>query len=106
MKKAMTKRFLALVLALALCTALMLPGFAATVEENSAHIGYRHSWVTGPLSREVYNGGERTSAYHMVDGCYYYKCSECGTVDYSSDHFVSTYPKSHSLPCGVCGYRL
>ena len=90
MKKAMTKRLLALVLALALCTALMLPGFAATNESDHYHY---YSYSGDNVYR--YEGGERTSAYHVVNVYGIYICS-CGA---RKTEYAGTAIHSHSVPC-------
>ena len=104
MTKTLKKRLLALVLALALCTALMLPGFAATKPaEADPHATCIHNWsIDLGLHHEAYEGGERTAAYHMVNAYHTMKCSLCGSTTIMC---TATYPKSHPNPCGECGYR-
>lgn len=58
MTKTLKKRLLALVLALALCTALMLPGFAATNESDHYHY---YSYSGDNVYR--YKGSERTKEF-------------------------------------------
>ena len=93
MKKAMTKRLLALVLALALCTSLMLPGFAAT---NEIHT---HTYTYGGRI-ERYEGGHREAGYHMVNVYYIYVC-ECGS---RFTELTTEIPVSHPNPCPDCGW--
>ena len=107
MKKAMTKRLLALVLALALCTALMLPGFAATKPTDSTNNNHIHTYVYGGKT-ETYEGGHKEAGFHMVVVRYIYVCTgtksdgtKCG--DRFTD-VVDTIPVSHPNPCPTCGW--
>lgn len=97
MKKKMTKRLLALVLALALCTALMLPGFAATAEEAECNHRYNTSTVQYYVS-----GNHREAGYHSESVFTRYTCAKCGY--YYDVNTGRTVPVSHSRPCPTCGY--
>lgn len=108
MKKT-TKRVLALALALALCTALMLPGFAETATTNTANphmLCYHDSGqtYTGVWTGGYYYANHHSYAEHGVGKTYWLACSKCGT-------YVGTYNgpedhlESHQVPCGKCGFN-
>lgn len=100
MRKKITKRILALVLALALCTSLMLPGFAATKPTDSTN--HVHNFVFS-YREEVYEGGHREAGFHTSTLYYHYVCSysDCSAVRVTN---MGTVPTSHPNPCPTCGW--
>lgn len=110
MTRAFKKRLLALVLTLALCTALMLPGFAAVkdtptvpceseveMQENACS----HVWIYTDSPTFVYVGGERTLAYHDLHRLRHYECTKC---HYTYSVQIAVRRESHQVPCSVCGF--
>ncbi len=99
MKKTMTKRLLALVLALAFCTAMMLPGFAATApKDEGIEPQYIHDRQFLANNYDYYN---RAGQGHYERVVAVYWCKRCQQNEFEE---VSYTLKPHSgNPC-VCGY--
>lgn len=110
MKKKMVKRLLALVLALALCTSLMLPGFAAveqsnelvTLENDACPNCGRNDWGEYILKRyEYYNPTYHTPYYTITPYCH-----GCGyeKITYTSRQPVE--PHNDGYYCTLCNHRI
>lgn len=97
MRKKITKRILALVLALALCTSLMLPGFAATKPTDS--INHVHNIKVE--RQERYQNGYYEAGYHMVNVYYIYTCADRGCTYYYEMPYGEI-KVSHPTPCDIC----
>lgn len=95
MTRNLKKRLLALVLTLALCTALMLPGFAATANDD-----HYHYYVYSGQNTYVYEYGHREAGYHVSNVYGIYICS-CGDRDL---RYAGTAKISHPNPCTECGW--
>lgn len=120
MKKKMTKRLLALVLALALCTALMLPGFAETITSDASDMcvdgntrdaiyisgmcndGKGHVIVISEQSTFSYQNGPREVGFHVLYRCRVYTCQKCGQT---SKTILQERKESHQVPCSVCDFQ-
>lgn len=97
MKKA-TKCLVAFAIILAISLSMVLPGYAASPSTPSAKVPHYHVWTS--RTDVKYEGGERTTAYHMVNQYHVVYCVSCKEV--SSSVCTSTYPVSHALPCSEC----
>lgn len=93
------KRLLALVLTLALCTALMLPGFAATVPEDEGIEPYiLHDRQFLANEYDYYN---RLGQGHYERVVAVYWCVRC--QQYEREEVSYTLKPHSGNPC-VCGY--
>lgn len=94
MKKTMTKRLLALVLALTLCAVMMLPALAVVPPPNGGcnHVGKVYMYDTYTYSQIDSN------THHGVHHHYWYNCTICGRYP-DSDY----YEERHTVPCSTCG---
>lgn len=104
MSKNLKKRLLALLLAVVLCTALMLPGFAAVVPEDEGVETL--STNACPYHNPVYSHSTATYSYISTSEHYkvvtnYYFCQLCHTYE---SHTASSGKESHTLPCSKCGH--
>lgn len=102
MSKKLKKRLLALLLTLALCTALMLPGFAATNATKATHESYCDQVVQHRYTVDRgYDNSEHSYARHFHKYDKYFSC-DCGATEVWEHYNV---PESHSVPCDKCNFR-
>lgn len=95
MKKKLTKRILALVLALALCTALMLPGFAAVTNDPNDCV---HTWG---VESTIYRYNRIDVHCHQRVTHHFQHCIFCtSSREWDSDSVV----EAHTPPCSKCGW--
>lgn len=106
MSKKLKKRLLALLLTLALCTAMMLSGSAATVPSEDSNYKHEHIWnITNELLRYDYIN----PTYHVPIYGEWKRCAVkgCLVVIPPQSEFPGSYePHNNGSYCTLCNHQV